>query len=109
MQLGYETSWIRLYAILDSIKYDTIEKFKNEESKNKESKNKYDFSKILDIDKKKIDGFTGAANCYGLLFLDARHGNQGWEIPSKTISHEQAISLIRKLIYNYIDYIDKVA
>lgn len=97
MQFGFDDSWGRLYSIWDSV-YFSVKKIKG-------LKNKKEVSIFLGLNYDEISRFQGCANSYGLLFLEARHGEQGWGIPSETITREDAIELTKKIILNYIEYI----
>jgi hypothetical protein len=95
MQLGMENSWVRLYSIWDSI-YFTIKR-------DYKIKNKDKVINFLNLDKLKVNCFEGCANSYGLLFIEARHGNKGWDIPKEIMTKEEAVSLIKEIVQKYID------
>lgn len=97
MQFGFDDSWGRLYSIWDNVYHSVKER---EGLKNKKSV--IDF---LGLNRDEIDRLQGCANSYGLLFLDARHGELGFSIPNKIITKEDAVKVTRKIILHYIDYI----
>lgn len=101
MQFGFDKSWGRLYSIWDSVYYSV------KSSKKANCKNKKDVMRLLTLDEDKIRALQGCANSYELLFLEARHGNQGWNIPSNVISKEDAIKLIKCIIFKYIQALEK--
>jgi hypothetical protein len=58
--------------------------------------------KDLKLNEKKIKAFTGTANNFGVLGLDARHGVMGWKIPKNTVNHDEAISIINEIVMKYL-------
>jgi hypothetical protein len=58
--------------------------------------------KGLGLDKKQIQAFTGTANNFGVLGLEARHGAMGWQIPKNTVNHDEAIAIVNDVVVKYL-------
>lgn len=85
---GSIINWITLYAIYDTLKFYS-----------------QDFDNLTircGYDRNAIKAFTGTANNFGLLGINARHGEQGWGIPTQTMTLKEAKELILRLIKQYI-------
>ncbi|MCR9226622.1 MAG: hypothetical protein NXH90_04265 [Flavobacteriaceae bacterium] len=88
---GNKLNWITLYAIYDTLKFYSA-----------------DFAALVtkcDYTQNDINAFTGTANNFGLLGINARHGEKGWSQPSNTMSLQDSKKLVLKLAKQYI--IDK--
>lgn len=86
---GNKLNWITLYAIYDTLKFYSL-----------------DFDKLTTksgFTQNDIKAFTGTANNFGLLGINARHGEMGWGKPTKTMSIQDAKKLILKMTRQYID------
>lgn len=57
--------------------------------------------KDLGLDESRIKAFTGTANNFGVLGLEARHGVMGWQIPKNTVNHEEAIDIVNEIVVKY--------
>lgn len=80
-------TWISLYALLDFMRQE------------------WDIPKIAlaaGSTKEEIKRFTGTANNYAAIGPFARHGEVGWQIPSKVMSLEESSKLILKATENYL-------
>ncbi len=86
---GNKLNWITLYAIYDTLKYYS-QQFDNLTTKCGYTQND-------------IKAFTGTANNFGLLGINARHGELGWGKPTKTMNLQDAKKLILKMAKQYID------
>lgn len=89
IQFGSGPGWINLYGILDTLKYYS-------------KSNKFDIIKLCDLENE-IDAFTGIANNFGLIGIEARHGERGYGIPQKDISLREATLAIIKLTRAYLN------
>lgn len=58
--------------------------------------------KELGLDETKIKAFTGTANNFEVLGLEARHGVMGWKIPKNIVNHEEAIDIINEVVIKYM-------
>jgi hypothetical protein len=58
--------------------------------------------KDLKLDEKKIKAFTGTANNFGVLGVEARHGVMGWQIPKNTVNHTEAIDIVNDVVVKYL-------
>ena len=48
--------------------------------------------------------FTGTANNFGVLGLEARHGVMSWEIPKNTVEKNEAIEIINEIVNEYLEH-----
>ncbi len=80
--------WRNLYCIWDTISYHC------NGQKNAISS--------LGLDEKKISAFTGTANSFGVLGIEARHGVKGWGIPSDVVDLEVAIDTVNEMVSKYL-------
>lgn len=91
--LGVELNWVTLYSILDTVKHYST------------SRNKTFFSDVLskiENGESKLKAFTGTANNFGLLGVQARHGMLGLKTPSKTLTLIEAQSFVISLCNEYL-------
>lgn len=58
--------------------------------------------KFLELNLIEISAFTGTVNSFGALGLEARHGVMGWGILKNTVTKEQAIDIINKVVSKYL-------
>lgn len=58
--------------------------------------------KDLFLDEAEVKAFTGTANNFGVLGLEARHGVMGWKIPTNTVSHSEAIDIVNDIVVKYL-------
>lgn len=58
----------------------------------------------LKLDAKRIKAFTGTANNFGVLGLEARHGVMGWKIPKNTVDKNEAIEIINEVVNKYLEH-----
>ncbi|MBD1581311.1 hypothetical protein [Pseudoalteromonas sp. S16_S37] len=58
--------------------------------------------KQLGLDEQKIKAFTGTANSFCHLGIEARHGAQGWSKPKNVISHSDAMCLVSNMVTRYV-------
>lgn len=94
LQLGNGLTWINLYSIYDSIKTFSYEI----DEKHFESVVTNSGNSIADL-----KAFTGTANNFGFLGVDARHGELGYGTPKKTLTLKESQKLIISLCNSYID------
>lgn len=59
--------------------------------------------KDLNLNEDEIKSFTGTANNFGVLGLEARHGVMGWEIPQNTVTKEEAIDIVNSVVKKYLN------
>lgn len=98
LQLGNGIDWINLYSVLDTIKFYT-------------KKKKIAFKRILELagyDENDIKKFTGTANNFGLLGVDARHGKTTWTIPKETIVLEKSQIMLLGICRAYITEVHNI-
>ncbi|MCR6637487.1 MAG: hypothetical protein NVV82_00395 [Sporocytophaga sp.] len=93
LQFGTGSSWINLYSILDTLKYYSGLK-------------KIDIIKMTNVEDN-VKAFTGMANNFGLLGINARHGEVGWSKPQKSITLKDAIYTIISLARTYLNEVYK--
>jgi hypothetical protein len=89
LQIGYGIDWINLHSILDSIEFyagkDNFEKLLTEAKYSKDD----------------VKAFTGTVNNFGLLSIDARHGDMGWGVPKRTLTLDESRKLVLDLAFAY--------
>ncbi|ELC9719016.1 hypothetical protein QQ215_004661 [Vibrio vulnificus] len=56
----------------------------------------------LGLDEVKVKAFTGTANNFGVLGIEARHGVKGWAIPNETVDLNGAIDTIDDIVSKYL-------
>lgn len=88
-QLSVGFDWRNLYCI-----WDTISHYCGGQKK---------AIADLELDEVKIKAFTGTANNFGVLGLEARHGVMGWGIPQNTVEQEEAIEIINDVVKKYLN------
>lgn len=87
-QMSVGADWRNLYCIWDTITHycsgpkNTI--------------------KELELDNKKIKAFTGTANSFSVLNIEARHGVLGWSTPKHTVDHQEAANIINEVVKIYL-------
>lgn len=81
-------NWRNLYCIWDTICYH--------------SKGQKNAIANLELDDKKVSAFTGTANNFGVLGIEARHGVKGWAIPKNTIDLDSAIDIVNEIVSKYL-------
>lgn len=86
---GNTLNFVTLYAI-----YDTLNFYLD--------KNWDEFVVECGYTKKLIKAFTATANNFGLLGINARHGEKGWGTPTDTLSLEKSKKMILCLTKRYI-------
>ncbi len=59
--------------------------------------------KHLDLNENEIKAFTGTANSFGVLGLEARHGVMGWGVPQNTVTKEEAVDIINNVVKKYLN------
>jgi hypothetical protein len=91
LQLGYGLDYKNLYSIYDSVRTyseNNLTKILNKTS-------------FTDDD---LNAFTGTANNFGILGIEARHGDKSWGTPKKTMGLREAQKLIIELCNSYIKF-----
>lgn len=58
--------------------------------------------KELGLDESVISAFTGTANSFEALGLEARHGVKGWSVPKNIVSHEKAVDIVNEVVTKYM-------
>ena len=87
-QISVGLDWRNLYCI-----WDTVSHYSGGVKK---------IIKDLNLDESQIKAFTGTANNFGILGVEARHGVMGWEIPKNTVNYEQAVSIVNDVVVKYL-------
>ena len=83
-----DLNWITLYCLLDTLKFYS-----------------QDFEALsmrCGYSKNAVKIFTGTANNFGLLGINARHGEMGWGNPAQTIDFKNAKRMILAITKQYI-------
>jgi hypothetical protein len=87
-QISFGFDWRNLYCIWDTVCY-----YSGGQKK---------IIKDLGLNQSRIKAFTGTANNFGVLGLEARHGVMGWQIPKNIVSHEEAVNIVNEVVAKYL-------
>ena len=94
LQLGNGLNWVNLYSIYDTVKTFSV------------NINKKHFETVITNSghtTTNLNAFTGTANNFGILGVDARHGELGFGTPKKTLTLKESQKIILSLCNSYID------
>ncbi len=103
LQLGNGLDWVNLYSILDSLKtYSKTDSNNKPLIKKDRLKLWGNILKDAGYNENDVSAFTGTANNFGLLGIQARHGDLNYDKPTKIKTLEESQKLLIDLCNSFL-------